>query len=583
MAFNFKTFLFFLFMTVTLLISGSVAFASITDGTVTGVAWSENIGWINFGASGGNMHVTDFALTGAVWNKYFGWIKLNPTNGGVINDAVGNLSGTAWGSNIGWINFSGVTINSSGLFTGTATGVNTGDINFSCTNCNVTTDWRPASLRGGDGGGGGGGGGGGSLPSTPPTPVTPPDPPVIPVTPTPPTPPTPPDPPVIPTTPIPPAPPTPVISPATPAAPTSSAPSNSVILPIIELVIPTIIIDKAEQQIENVKVIAKEISKIVSTPEGAVATKVVSTTGIVAVTASSAANIAVSLPSMVDLFSLPIRLLSLLLTAFGIKKRVLPWGTVYDSATKQPLDPVRVTLKNLEGKEIASAITDLDGRYGFLVDKGEYYIEASKSNYIFPSKNLANRTQDEIYKDLYFGAKIVIGENRDPIVKNIPLDPVNFNWNEFTKKNQKLNRFWSKWDFIVRIISDIFFTVGFFVAIIAYFVAPYPYNTVIMFLYVFLAVLILFGIKPKALGCIIDKNTGYPIPYAIIRVLIPPYNIEFNHKVADVRGRYFCLTPKGEYYIKVEKKNEDGSYSLVYTSPIKNGSKEGIVREKFKV
>ncbi len=123
-------------------------FASTTDGTIsTGNAWSANIGWLNFFATNGNVHVTDSQLTGYVWSRLYGWIKLNPTNSGVKNNAEGVLSGSAWGENIGWINFSGVTINTGGLFFGTASGDNTGVVNFSCTNCLVQTDWRPASTR----------------------------------------------------------------------------------------------------------------------------------------------------------------------------------------------------------------------------------------------------------------------------------------------------------------------------------------------------------------------------------------------------------------------------------------------------
>jgi len=218
-----------------------------------------------------------------------------------------------------------------------------------------------------------------------------------------------------------------------------------------------------------------------------------------------------------------------------------------------------------------------------LVEKGTYFIEAGKTNYVFPSKNLAGKTEDEIYKDLYFGGEFKVVESGQAIKKNIPLDPVDFNFNEFMKKNQKLNRFWSRWDTIIRIASDIFFVAGFFVAIIAYYAAPYLYNTVIMSLYVFLSVLILLGLKPKSLGYIVDKVTGDPIPFAIVRVFIPPYNIEFSHKVVDSRGRYYCLAPKGQYFVQIEKKNNDGSYSIVYTSPIKNGAKGGVVREKFKI
>ncbi len=127
-------------------------FASTTDGTIVtggnaGFAWSNNIGWVNFGIANGNMHVTDAGITGNVWSILRGWINLAPTNGGVAVAASGALSGYAWGSSLGWINFSGVSINSSGKFIGQATGAVIGTLTFDCDNCNVTTDYRPQNFR----------------------------------------------------------------------------------------------------------------------------------------------------------------------------------------------------------------------------------------------------------------------------------------------------------------------------------------------------------------------------------------------------------------------------------------------------
>jgi len=52
-------------------------FASSTDGTVDSTykyAWGENIGWLNFGTTEGNVHITDSALTGYAWAENIGWI-----------------------------------------------------------------------------------------------------------------------------------------------------------------------------------------------------------------------------------------------------------------------------------------------------------------------------------------------------------------------------------------------------------------------------------------------------------------------------------------------------------------------------
>ncbi len=121
-----------------------VMIPSISHAATTGYAWGENIGWIDFGSSAGDVTVTDSALSGYAYGENIGWIALT----GVINNN-GTLSGYAWGENVGWIDFGptldGVTINTStGVFSGYAYGENIGWINFD-TSSLVTTSWRPIS------------------------------------------------------------------------------------------------------------------------------------------------------------------------------------------------------------------------------------------------------------------------------------------------------------------------------------------------------------------------------------------------------------------------------------------------------
>ena len=150
--------LIFIISLVIVLLSPSFVFASETNGTVDSTykyAWSENIGWINFEVSGGNVAITDSGITGYAWSANHGWINLNPSSSGVSNNNEGTLSGSAWGENTGWIDFAGVTIDSSGYFSGYASGTVTGQISFNCANTSscgssdfkVRTDWRPRSAR----------------------------------------------------------------------------------------------------------------------------------------------------------------------------------------------------------------------------------------------------------------------------------------------------------------------------------------------------------------------------------------------------------------------------------------------------
>lgn len=119
-------------------------------------AWGSTLGWVNFSPTHGGVQITDTALSGYAWSQNFGWINLSPTFGGVTNSN-GTLSGYAWSEKAGWINFTGVSINTStGAFAGTASGSVAGTLTFNCANCNVQTSWRPASASsGGDSSGGG--------------------------------------------------------------------------------------------------------------------------------------------------------------------------------------------------------------------------------------------------------------------------------------------------------------------------------------------------------------------------------------------------------------------------------------------
>jgi len=52
--------------------------------------------------------------------------------------------------------------------------------------------------------------------------------------------------------------------------------------------------------------------------------------------------------------------------------------------------------------------------------------------------------------------------------------------------------------------------------------------------------------------------------------------------VTDERGRYYCIVPKGEYVVDIEKKNPDGSYTRIYESSLIS-STSGIINRSFAV
>ncbi len=327
----------------------------------------------------------------------------------------------------------------------------------------------------------------------------------------------------------------------------------------------------------------KKAQAVLDTPTGDIVAKTVTTVGVVSGASVSIATALFANPlSFTELFLIPIRLWALLMAALGIKKRNKPWGTVYDSVTKQPLDPAYVSLQDLQENEIATSITDLDGRYGFLMNPGTYKIIAHKTNYIFPSVKLTGKVVDEIYNDLYFGDTITVTEQGQILAKNIPLDPLKFDWNEFAKKEQHLMKFYSKRSLWLSYVSNLMFSFGFVVTTIALLVAPKTYNIITFAMYCLLLVLKRTVLKPKPQGNVTDSATGNPLSFAIVRLFNVGTEHEVIHKITDKMGNYYCLVPNGSYYIKVERKNLDETYTRIHTSlPIE--VTKGYVDVKIKI
>ncbi|HAO20197.1 MAG TPA: hypothetical protein DCQ37_06725, partial [Desulfobacteraceae bacterium] len=116
--------------------------ASVFSDHLEGYAWNETIGWIRLGTfTGGTAHTYSNNLDD--WTSYDTYLK----DYGVNNDGYGNLSGYAWSENTGWINFrpvgGGVFIDPSGNFSGYAWGETIGWIHFANTTpaYKVVTKW----------------------------------------------------------------------------------------------------------------------------------------------------------------------------------------------------------------------------------------------------------------------------------------------------------------------------------------------------------------------------------------------------------------------------------------------------------
>lgn len=250
---------------------------------------------------------------------------------------------------------------------------------------------------------------------------------------------------------------------------------------------------------------------------------------------------------------------------FGRKREENPWGTVYDSETKRPLDPVYLTVSQ-GGKEVTTAITDIDGRFSFFLPAGTYTIEANKTHYRFPSERLAGKMADELYNNLYFGGNLTT-EGKEIINIDIPMDPIDFDWNEFAKTKKNFFELYNWRKLWFQRLYRAFFLFCFFFSLYALLVSPSWWNLVVLALYLGLMVLNRFWSgyhKPLKV-----TKAGEPLPFAIVRLYLPDLHQQIKYTVADKLGRFYILVRPGVYYYTVEEKQVDGSYLKVFeSSPI---------------
>lgn len=265
-----------------------------------------------------------------------------------------------------------------------------------------------------------------------------------------------------------------------------------------------------------------------------------------------------------DIYLLFLKLSGALLGFFGGRRRVRPWGTVYDAVTKRPLDPAYVRVLS-GGTEVADSITDLDGRYGFFLPQGLYTLQVEKTHYRFPSRVMAGRQKDELYKNLYYGDPILAAE-KEVISRDVPLDPVGFDWNEFVKNQRRLFRLWSRRERLKNIVFSGLFGLGFIFSLLAAIITPILFNFAVLAAYLAIFSFQFYWKTRRSLGQVIQSLTREPLPFAIIRLYEPQTNQEVKAVVTDELGRFWGLVAPGRYNIAVEAKQPDGSYRRVWRS-----------------
>lgn len=304
------------------------------------------------------------------------------------------------------------------------------------------------------------------------------------------------------------------------------------------------------------------INSFIALRENAIARNIASTILLlnfptaILITAKSLIDTIVAILKLSNSPTLTARIFYPLINYLKIEKGEKPWGVVYDAITKKPIDPVLVSISTHEngvGEFTQTRVTDIQGRFSFLVTPGRYILKAEKTNYSFPSKMIKSTT-DGNFKNVYHGEVIEV-ENPYIINLNIPMDPLSFDWNQSIKlpDQNDILMFTNQKGRSTLIIT------GAISSLISYILLPMALNLILIFVYLFNFLFVKTNIQRKMWGIVYNKTTKEIVPRVEIKAINKAFNVTMANTTTDHMGRYFLLLSQGTYTIKVEtpaKENE---------------------------
>ncbi len=217
------------------------------------------------------------------------------------------------------------------------------------------------------------------------------------------------------------------------------------------------------------------------------------------------------------------------------KRSKRPWGIVMDASTGKPLPFATCRLYISDSLSLVmQSVSDLDGKYGFVVGSGQYRLEVMRPGFEKFIKN------------------IKIGQNERTYVFDVKLTPsdlVKQKESQIKKILKPLKKLYSK-------ISPFLFIIGFLFSIFSVIASRHLINIIIIIIY-FGVITFLIYAKLRRRGkyaSVIDAGNGYKIPFAQIKI----FNLENYELIETIStnyiGQFDYWGDPGEYGILVTKR-----------------------------
>lgn len=218
---------------------------------------------------------------------------------------------------------------------------------------------------------------------------------------------------------------------------------------------------------------------------------------------------------------------------FRIRRRK-PWGRVYNEFTKKPISGASIKLLEPEFQKLKDTQnTDKDGRFGFLIAPGAYYLIISKRGFKELKTALVVIKEGE-----ELNLEIALVSETETISHEKPLRII----------LKKVLRFIEK-------INPWILAAGTVISVIVAIIVPTIFNFIVVGIYAILDIskYLLSKKTLKSFGQVLNKGTKQPLELAVIRIFDADKNWLLNSQVTDSEGRFKFLVTTGEYYVTCAK------------------------------
>ena len=191
-----------------------------------------------------------------------------------------------------------------------------------------------------------------------------------------------------------------------------------------------------------------------------------------------------------------------------------------------------------------------------------------KSHYAFPSQHISVTGNDVIYTNLYFGGLVYV---TDTVTYDVPVDPLEFDWNQYEKIRTHQLRFIHRYDHLIARILTLFFYIGLCLLLFQAYTQPGALTSILLVLYLVLLVLRFVRGKPVLYGRV-QKN-GQPLQFGIVHIFRDTE--EVLTKVVDAYGRYVAIVVPGTYTVRIDERTGVDTYNTIYTHQLH--TRDGII------